>query len=273
MTTLEPPGRTGGLPLAQRFPLLASASLAIALLLAVLDAAGIAMQNTIYPTEDLRQSFVANDLVDLLLGLPLLLISLAMTWRGRLVGLLFWPGALFFVVYNAIAYVYALPSGWPLLLYLLLLTLSVYALIGLVASIDARAVRARLGGKVPERLAGGVLLGLGVLFLLRGVALLVTAQEPLPRTELAVLVADILTVPAWIIGGALLWRKQPLGYVAGMGLLFQASMLFAGLIVFLLVQPVLTGGPLALGDILVIGLLGLICFVPFGLFVRSTARS
>lgn len=46
-------------------------------------------------------------------------------------------------------------------------------------------------------------------------------------------------------------------------------MLFIGLIIFLLLQPFLTAAPFALVDVLVIFALGLICFIPFGLFVRD----
>jgi len=81
-----------------------------------------------------------------------------------------------------------------------LLALAVYTLIGLMASIDADAVQERLAGKAPERLAGGVLLGLGVLFLLRGIGVIVAAEQSMPRTELAVLVADFLLRQS---GGAL----------------------------------------------------------------------
>ena len=64
--------------------------------------------------------------------------------RGRLSGLLCWPRALFFVLYNYIAYFFAVPLNWAFLLHLALLMLSVYALIGLVAGIDGIAVRQRL---------------------------------------------------------------------------------------------------------------------------------
>ena len=57
--------------------------------------------------------------------------------------------------------------------------------------------------------------------------------------------------------------------MAGLGLLFQASMLFIGLIIFLLLQPILTQAPLALVDIVVVFVMGLICFIPFGLFLRG----
>ena len=264
------------LPITYRLSLLAAASLVVALLTAFLSIAGLLFQEAVYPSEDLRRSFVANDVVNLLIGLPILLVSLWLARRGKLIGLLFWPGALFFVVYNAIAYVFALPLGWAFALNLALLALAVYTLIGLMASIDAASVQGRLAGAAPDRLAGGVLIGLGVLFLLREVGVLagaISGDTPLSRTELAVLVADTMIIPAWIIGGALLWRRQALGYVAGAGLLFQASMLFVGLIIFLLLQPVLTDTPFAAADVAVVFVMGLVCFVPFGLFTRGLVRS
>jgi len=70
------------------------------------------------------------------------------------------------VLYNYIVYVFAMPLNVAFLLHLTLVTLSVYTAIGLAGSMDGQAVRQRLSGAVPERLAGGVLVGLGLLFLL-----------------------------------------------------------------------------------------------------------
>jgi hypothetical protein len=125
---------------------------------------------------------------------------------------------------------------------------------------------------VPERATGGILTGFGLLFAVRVVGVIVsalTSQTTVAESELAVHISDFLISPALIIGGILLWRHKELGYVAGLGLLFQASMLFIALIVFLLLQPVLTTAPFAPVDVAVISAMGLICFVPFGLFVRG----
>lgn len=56
-----------------------------------------------------------------------------------------------------------------------------------------------------------------------------------------------------------------------MGLLFQASMLFIALVIFLLLQPFLTTAPFAIADAVVVLTMGLICFIPFALFVRGVA--
>jgi hypothetical protein len=61
--------------------------------------------------------------------------------------------------------------------------------------------------------------------------------------------------------------------VAGLGLLFQASMLFVGLIFLLLLQPFLTAAPFAPVDVIVVSILGLICFVPLGLFARGVVNA
>ena len=165
-----------------------------------------------------------------------------------------------------------MPLGWAFLGHLALATLSLYTLVGLVSGIDGGVVKRRLAGALPERFAGGVLVGLGLLFFARVIVVVVDAvvRGVAPAgSELAVSVSDFLTTPAWVIGGVLLWRRAEFGYVVGLGLLFQGSMLFVALIVFLLIQPFLTTAPFALADVLVVAAMGLVLFVPFVLSVRG----
>lgn len=255
-----------------KLSLIYASSILIAILMTIASLAGLVSRTTIYRTDKLIQSFVPNDVVNLFIGLPILLGSMWLTRRGKLIGPLFWMGALFFVFYNYIAYTFAMPLSWAFLLHLILAVLSAYTFISLIIGIDGVSVSQRLTGIVPEKFAGGVLGGLGLLFMLRVIGVLAGAVvngTDLPRTELAVNIADFFITPAWIIGGIQLWRRQTFGYVTGLGLLFQGSMLFIALIIFLLLQPLLTNAPFALVDAIVIFVMGLICFVPFGLFVRG----
>jgi hypothetical protein len=250
-------------------------SLVLALLVAVASVAGLLYPDRIYPGEALQQSFVANDVVNLLIVLPVLLGSMGFAWRGRLVGLLFWPGALFVVFYNAVAYTFGLPWGAGFLLALAQAPLSAYTTAALVATIDGEAVRERIGATAPARIPGGALVGAGLLFLLVAGSTLVGALAggaPIADPALGVQVADLFIIPAWIIGGVLLWRREALGYVAGAGLLLQASVLFVGLLAFFALQPLLTGAPFALEDTVVVALMSLIVLVPFGLFLRGVGR-
>jgi len=259
------------LPLKSSLRLVQLLSILVALLLALTSLAGLFFPAVVYPTADLRRAFLANDVVNLLIGLPVLLGALWTAGRGNLRGLLFLPGALFYVTYNAIAYAFAMPLTWQFGLFLTLAILSGLAIYLLFSRLDIPSIGQRLSGKVAERLCGGVLAGFGALFFLRGIAQL--AQGAVSGAEWAVVLADLFTTPFWIIGGILLWRKHPLGYASGAGLLFQASMLFVGLLVFFILQPFVSAVPFPMEDFVVVASMSLICFIPFGLFLRGVMSS
>jgi hypothetical protein len=255
-------------------------SLLIAALMAGCSLAGLRFPDTFYPTSELRHSYLANDVFTLVLGLPILLISMWLAWRGKpikigLMGLLFWPGALLYGIYNYLAYLFGMPFQGLFFLYLLIVILSTYTLIALVSNIDGKDVKEQLDGRVPERFGSGVLIFLGSTFILLASAVLISnlsGQATLPQSELAVFVADFFIAPAWVIGGVLLWRRQPLGYVASTGLLFNASMLFIGVIGIVLLQAIVESQLFPFFDVFILLIMGLICFIPFGLFVRGILR-
>ena len=248
-------------------------SLVIALLVAGASLAGLFFQSSFYPTDELRKAFVANDVVNLLLGLPVLLVALWLTWRGKLVGLLLWPGALLYILYNSIAYLFGVPFSGISLLYLALVLLSACTIFVLLRSIDRKSVQRQLTGAVPVRTAGWVLVVFGVLFFFRAIGMIAQAftnRTTLLDTETGVLTADLVISTLWTAGGLLLLRRKPLGYASGLGLLFAVNMLFLGLILFLLLQPLFTAAPFVLVDVIVVLIMGMICFIPFVLFLRGT---
>lgn len=248
----------------------------VAVLMTVSSIVSLLFREIIYPTEELLQAFVANDVVNLVVGLPVLLVSMWLTRRHSLVGLLWWPGALLYVLYNYSVYIFAMPFNAAFLLNLTVVSLSLYTLISLLSSIHTKPIQEYLAGNVPERLSGGVLAGFGGLFLLRVVFVMVDLllrQGEITGSELALHMTDFLFAPAWIIGGWLLWRRKELGYMVGLGLLFQTSMLFVGLIGIMLVKPFLTNEPFAFVDLVVVLIMGLICSIPFVLFMRGVLKS
>ena len=237
---------------------------------------GLLYPFTFYPTSDLLQSFIVNDLVNLFVGPLILFASMWLTRRGKLIGLLLWPGALLYVIYNYIAYAFGTPLSMFTVAYLALVLLSSYNILDLLKSIDKKSVQERLSEGVPVRTAGWVLVMFGVLFTFRAISMIAegsTNQTMLPMSEIGVLIADISLSILWIAGGVLLLRRRPLGHVSGLGLLFAASILFISLIMFLLLKPLLIDAPFILVDVIVVFIMGLICFIPFGLFVRKVVAS
>jgi hypothetical protein len=97
----------------------------------------ILYSHAVYPADDLRGMLLPNDVVNLCIGVPSLLVSLLLVWQKKLPGLLALFGALLFVLYNYLVYVLAMPRGTPFLLHLALVLLSACALVILVSRDDA----------------------------------------------------------------------------------------------------------------------------------------
>lgn len=195
-------------------------SFVVALSMAIVSLAGLFFRFAIYPTEELRQSFLSNDIVNIFIGLPTLLGSLWLARRGKLIGLLLLPGALFYITYNYIAYAVAMPFALLFIPYLLLVVLSLYTIVVLLLSMDSLSIQNLLQGAVYEHLAGGVLIGFGVLFILRGIGQIVgafTAPVTLNRPGLSVLVADLLTFPPGSLGASCYGGDSHLGISPGQG--------------------------------------------------------
>jgi hypothetical protein len=246
--------------------------LIVAALMSLLSLAGLNFQSVFYPTQELQRAFVSNDVVNLFIGLPILLISFSLARRGKMIGSLLLPGALLYVTYNYIAYSVAAWPGVPSVFYMALVGLSLFGVYQCVSKMDQQGIQQKLRGAVPERFAGGVLMAFGLLFFFRGIGQAYSAfsnSSSLVTPEMSVVYADLLITPLWILGGLMLWRRQALGYAAGAGLLFQASMLFVGLLVFFILQPFLTGAEFPTADFAVIFAMGLIFFIPLGMFARG----
>ena len=260
------------LPVTNNLRLVYVFSLILAALTAAASIVSIVFRDRIYPAEHLVPYFLPNDVVNLLVGLPVLLGSIFLARRGSLVGLLFWPCALFYALYNYLTYLLGMPFGVMYIVHMVIVTLCIYTLIGLIASIDSGAVKNQLSGNVPERLTGGVLFVAGIAFALLALITIEIAElsdENLHPAALAISTADFIVSAAWVIGGVMMWRKKSLGYVLGPGLLFNLSMLFVGLLVILLIQPLITDLPFSIFDVVVLLIMTLISFIPLILFIRG----
>src|SRR6266545_4444309 len=128
---------TFALPITRELTFAQVMSLVVAALMAVTSVAGLSFGGAGLYVVDPKYlpAFVAQDLLNLLVGLPLLLGSLWLVRRGALIGLLLWPGALFYVLYDYGFYVLGAPFNVFFLPYLVLMKLSAYTMIGILVSV------------------------------------------------------------------------------------------------------------------------------------------
>jgi hypothetical protein len=263
------------LPFKRNLTFAYSLSSFIALLLMIVSAFALLHQAAVYPSKELFLSFVPSDAFNLAVGLPLLLGSMWLARRESLSGLLCWPGTLFYVVYMYIPYLIAVPKSLWTLAYLVLIALSAYAMIYIIASIDRVAVRQRLESFVPARTSGGILIGLATLIIVRQTASIVTTlttQTPVDAIELSAWIADFtVAVPALLLGGFWLWRRDAIGYATGGGILLGYGLLALSLLPFFVWQSSYNASHLDLGGIIVILVMAGLCFVPLAFFARGAA--
>ena len=244
----------------------------LVILLLLTSLAGILRPEKLYASAELRAAFLPNDVVNLALGIPFLILFMLQAGRGKPIAQLLWPGVVLFVTYNALAYAVAL-TGSPFFgLYLLELALSLGIFFILFRAIDAAAVAARVVGKVHEKLVGWVLLGLGLLILFRNIGVVV-GSAGMARSEIGVMAADLLSIAAWMSAGIWMVGRKTAGYRMGPAVLFQASLLFLSLIVVMAIQPLFGAGAYSALDFAVIACMSLICWVPFILQLRALRRA
>jgi len=247
----------------------------IALIMCVTSVASILYGSDIYPASQVSNN-VGTDALNLVVGLPILLVSMWFAQRGSLIGLLIWPGALFYILYVYTFYILGVPFNVLFLAYIVLVTLSAYTIIGLVSSIDGKAVWQRLSGKVPARTTGGMFILISILFMIVDLFLIVTAQisnASVSSTSYASWVTYFtIQLPALLVVGILLWRHEALGYVAAPGLLFQGAVLNAGFAIVLVIQAIFTSSPINVPFVALVFVIGAISLILLAFFMRGAAR-
>ncbi len=259
---------TNRLPVKRDLRLAYAFSLVMAACMAGASIIGLLYSTGLYPTGEAGQWLVFNDALNLIAGVPLLLGSMWLAWRGKLIGLLCWPGALFYVLYVYVTYLLGVPFGPLFLVYVWLVSLSAYTLIGLMVSLDGETIRQSLLGRVPARTSGGILLALAIMISLRQVGVIITAltsQATVAPLEVAQWIDDlVIACPALLVVGVQLWRRGALGYMGGAGLFLQYGVLSLGLI-----PGLLSATPIDASSVVVILFMAALCFIPFAFFVRS----
>jgi hypothetical protein len=171
----------------------------------------------------IQTTWFGNDLVTLLLAVPLLLVARVLVRRGSVRGLLLWLGVLGYSAYNYAYYMLGAALNSFLPLYVALLVLSVATLILVLSRIDVAQVAAGFRAQTPVRIIGGylVFVAIGLSLVWFGMwAAYIFAGRPTPvESEAFKLVAALDTsiiVPLMAVGGVLLWRRSVWGgIVAG----------------------------------------------------------
>lgn len=217
----------------------------------------------------------ANDLVTLVLGLPLLAVSFWLTLRGSLRGRLLLTGTLGFILYTYITMCFGAHYNALFLVYVALFSLSLFAFILSMMSFDLDSLPAHFSHKLPRGWIAGLLFFAAAFLSLAWLGRIAATFTPgaVPAldntTSMFIQAMDLgLIVPVCVLAGILLLRRAPWGYLlASVGLMKFLTM---GTAVSLMsLNMVRVGVPISPVEIVVFPIIALANIVMVALLFRN----
>jgi hypothetical protein len=174
-----------------------------------------------YDTVSTTAQMQGNDLITLVVGLPLLLVSMWLAFRGSLRGRLLLTGTLGFFLYTYMSMSMLTAYNALFLVYVALFGLSLYAFILCMLTFDLADLPRHFDAGLPRGWIAAVLFAVGAFLALawfgRVIPELMNPQVPaaLENTTTRVIQAMdlVLIAPLAILAGVLLLRRSAWGYL------------------------------------------------------------
>lgn len=239
----------------------------VACIMAVQSVSGLAAPRLYRDTGWVASTWFGNDLMTLILGVPLLLAGMILASRGSVRGQLVWLAGLAFGLYNYGFYLFGASLNVFFPLYVAGFVCSMVALVMVLARIDASGIAAAFSPKTPVRAVAGFMafigVGLGFAWLGQWAAYVFGGTVPAPGVEPFAVVAAMdmsFVVPFMLLGAILLWRGAAWGYVLAPVMAVKGASYMA-VLSFNSGRMMAQGSSSAGGELAVWGGIGIACLI------------
>jgi hypothetical protein len=188
---------------------------------------------------------IAQDVVTLCLGVPLLIVATVLSARGSLRGKLLHAGTLGYFLYTYTSMSMLTAYNEFFLIYVALMSMSLSGFIMSLMAIDVTGLPERFTSKLPRKAIASFLMFVGIMLLLMWVGRIVlpaltTGKPPFGLEAYSTLVIQAmdlgLVAPAAIVSALLLFRRSPLGYLLSSVVLVKAFTMSIALIAMIISQ-------------------------------------
>jgi len=177
-----------------------------------------ARETTLYASQGIGQ-----DIVNLFVVVPILLITSFYAWRKSKLGLLIWSGAIFYLAYSYAIYSFGLHFNRFFVVYCLILGLSFYSLVYFVLSSLQENVTEWFLKKGSTKSTGIFLISIAVLFYIIWLSELIPSirmnEIPKSITESGLLINPVhvldlaICLPALLLTGIALIKNKSIGFL------------------------------------------------------------
>lgn len=245
-------------------PVWIGTSVAVSVLVLATSPFGILLEDT-YTQETYRWALqsTGQDYVNFTVVI-LLLVSTCFVANHSVRGYLVWLGACLYLLYSFMFSSFALPFSFLFLMYVLIVGLSFYTLVGGMMAADWDTIAPVLRGNPMAKAAGALLLVIGVVFsflwlseiipdLPAAMISMVPSYMQTPVSPVHLLFLGIL-LPGMIITAVLLWEENLLGYFMAVPLLVFTAAVALG-IMGLVISSAVHGLPYSVPALVIIGII------------------
>jgi len=187
------------------------------------SAGGLILGNLYRDNTFVASLWKGNDLVTLVVAVPMIIAALVLSMRGSQRAQLVWLAMLNYMLYNYAFYLFAAAFNWFFLIYVALFTLSIFALIFGLVNIDVNGISKKFRARTPVKWISGymlfVALGLSTIYISQSIGFVATGQLPEivlktgHPTSIVFAIDLSLLVPVFVLGAICLWKRKPWGYV------------------------------------------------------------
>lgn len=164
-----------------------------------------------------RAVWLGNDVVNLFIFTPLLLIAILLFKRGSAKGILFWLGAQALITYDYLYYPLAVAYDRYFLLYVAILGLSFYSFIFGITGIDFSRYEKYVPGKKSTAIVSGLMFTFALILALLWTGLsayyIFTGEEKLKGLAMISTFDFILIITPMVLSAGWLLKRQVKGYV------------------------------------------------------------
>lgn len=195
-------------------------SIGLVLLMLAQSMMGLLLPGQYRDPEWIKATWLGNDCVTLIVAVPLLVVGVTRASRGSTHGLLLWLGTVGYAAYNYAFYLFGAALNAFFLMYVAAVVLAAGILIITLRDLDVVRLSQTFGPGTPVRMIGGglVLIGGGltsVWIVMWAAYVFAGRPTPVEPEAFKVVAALDLSVmaPTLTVGGILLWRRLPWGYV------------------------------------------------------------
>ena len=216
----------------------------------------------------------AQDIVTLIIGIPLLIISLIWVNRKSIKGKLLLTGTIGYFLYTYTSYSFLVSYNKIFLLYVALMSLSFFSFILNITSTELKNLENHFKSKFPKKYIGIFSIAIGAFICFLWLSMIISSIGTVPAvlehyTTLVIQAMDLgLIAPASIFSGIMLLKNKSIGYLLAPVIIIKGATL-ALAVSMMAIFMVFSGVNVSIVELIMFPLIAVLCIINLLIILKS----